>query len=550
MSEYLKKLNEDFMSKGFNDWYLDDLCNSQKNYNDEIYTIFLKYNDFLYDCASVRVEEEDVNVILSIRKTSDNILIKCFENYLIASCEKTHNKSTLVNNCLELIDLFFENIRNIDGGLPVFNLSIVLKWTIQRFPSDKMVISKKLFDYLYNGNDETIMYFSTLDYILRDEKLVNIFTTEQYVDFYDKCFKLEHSQSEFNFYHDFYRDFLDYFLKNINNNKKRYLKDFCDFIMKNIDLMENHMKQIELQKVRRYMDSLRVYSDKDYMLIDNELEKVNKAVLSELQCHTITLTEEQQKQIQDAIAKSYEGFKSLNNEQRLIKLFFNTKPLSLKNLTKLFENSKKGLISFFGESILDSDGRVINFDVLTRDNEFSLKSTQNIGDFVEIYMNLIFTPFIKTFSQDDKSKIFINGILTNNKLVDPSKADFIESLFSNFLEGDYRNSVFDIVEELEDSLRFYFKKEGLNIIKTNESGQFIDINYVFNNNKNNSFRDKLLETIDEDFYFTLKWFLTDEYGFNLRNKIAHRINSKDLYKTTFAIYAVIQILRLYWGFQN
>lgn len=319
--------------------------------------------------------------------------------------------------------------------------------------------------------------------------------------------------------------------------------------MKNIDFMENHVKQIELQKVRRYMDSLKVYSDKDYLLIDNELEKANKAVLSELKSLTITLTEEKQKQIQDAITKSYEVFKSLNNEQRLIELFLKMKTLSLQDLTKQYENSKKGLISFFGESILDSDGRVINFDNLAKDNEFSLKSTQNISIFVERYMNQIFTPFIKTFSQDDKSKIFINEILANNKLVNPSKADYIESLFSYFLESDYRNSVFDIVEELEDSLRFYFKKEGLNIIKTNESGQFIDINYVFNNKENNSFRDKLLETIDEDYYFTLKWFLTDEYGFNLRNKIAHRINSKDLYKTTFAIYAVIQILRLYWGFQ-
>lgn len=56
--------------------------------------------------------------------------------------------------------------------------------------------------------------------------------------------------------------------------------------------------------------------------------------------------------------------------------------------------------------------------------------------------------------------------------------------------------------------------------------------------------------MDEDNYFTFKWLLCDNYGFGLRNKIAHRINSNDLYKSVFSIYSAISILRLYWFMQN
>ena len=240
----------------------------------------------------------------------------------------------------------------------------------------------------------------------------------------------------------------------------------------------------------------------------------------------------------------------MSSSNKIFKLLFETFPLSLEELRENYEDSKKGLSALFKENILDQDGRVINFNELSDEQNFSLKVTQNIGLRVDIYFDLIFNPFFNTFKMDDEAKKTIRDIFSNNKLVDQSRAQLLSDLFISFFEGDYKNSIFDIILELEESVRHYLKQCGLNIMKRDGSGDYIGLNNIFNDNKKNSFRDELLKIIDEDYYFTLKWFLTDEYGFDIRDKISHRLKSVDLYKTKFAIYISLHIFRLYWGFQK
>ena len=73
---------------------------------------------------------------------------------------------------------------------------------------------------------------------------------------------------------------------------------------------------------------------------------------------------------------------------------------------------------------------------------------------------------------------------------------------------------------------------------------------IFNYDETNKFRDKLLETIDEDYYFTLTWLLTDEYGMNYRGNNFHGLSNVNISKTTNAIYTALLIIRLYLGFSN
>ena len=115
---------------------------------------------------------------------------------------------------------------------------------------------------------------------------------------------------------------------------------------------------------------------------------------------------------------------------------------------------------------------------------------------------------------------------------------------------EFINSSYDIVQELEESFRYYFKNKGLNILKKNGTRDYIGLSQIFNDDETNNYRECLLEIIDEDFYFTLKWFLVDNYGFGLRNKTSHRFNSNRLYEHPYSIYIIIHILRLYWGFQK
>lgn len=385
---------------------------------------------------------------------------------------------------------------------------------------------------------------------MRDKELNTIFANHQYAEIINKFFKTKVDKNDIYFYIDTYNDFLKYFKE---NDKKFYfilLKKYCDFILLNLVNIDDNLKQTELQIVRQYMDVLKEYDDKDYRIIDSELERINKEQLSKLKHRSIPLTDDQIQMVKKQIENNTKTFDSLSNSNKIVKLLFETIPLSLEELKKNYEDSKKGLSALFKESILDQDGRVINFNELTNEQDFSLKITQNIGLRVDIYFDLIFNPFFNTFKMDDEAKKTIIDIFANNKLVDESRKQLLSDLYISFFNGDYKNSIFDIILELEESFRYFLKQCGMNIMKRDGSGNYIGLNNIFNDNNKNSFRDELLKVIDDDYYFTLKWFLTDEYGFDIRDKISHRLKSVNLYKTKFAIYITLHIFRIYWGFQK
>jgi len=167
-----------------------------------------------------------------------------------------------------------------------------------------------------------------------------------------------------------------------------------------------------------------------------------------------------------------------------------------------------------------------------------------------LYFNLLISPFFEIYKNDDDTKNFINAILSNNRLVSKDYLDNTSELIALFFEKDFKSSVFDLVQNLEALLRYFFKNEGYNIKKRNSSGDYIGLSDIFSLKDKCDYRDKLLETITEDYYFTLRWLLVDEYGYQLRHKIAHRYAKKDEYNNIFAIYAVILIIKLIFGFSN
>lgn len=551
MSTYLDEINEKMNLEQYNDWYIDNIFFGARSdfSHDSFISILKKYSIITYSYKNIKVEPDDAQTIFENYNASYNVLIRSVLDYLLSNSSLRSN-SNLVSDCKEYSILYFENIKRINGGLPAHNLSLILKWTLYKHPSEKKDINDILFSNIILGKEDTLRYFSLSDYLLRDKELRNLFTKQQYVEIINKFYKTVVDMKETYFYIDTYNDFLKYFKENDKKEYQKLLKKYCNFIFANLANIDDHLKQTELQKVRQYMDDLKEYDDKDYQIIDCELERVNKEQLSKLEHHSISLPDDQFQQIKKQIEANTKMYESLSNSNKLYKLLFETFPLSLEELQKNYEDSKKGLSALFKENILDQDGKVINFNELTEEQNFSLKSTQNIGLRIDIYFDLIFNPFFNTFKMDNETENTIKNIISNNRLVESSREQFLSDLFISFFSGDYKNSIFDIVLELEESIRHYLKQCGMNIMKRDGSGDYIGLNNIFNDNIKNSFRDELLKVIDEDYYFTFKWFLTDEYGFDIRDKISHRFKSVNLYNTKFAIYITIHIFRLYWGFQK
>lgn len=549
MGEYLISKNKEYKTKSFNDLYIDDLLWADKEFNDSIENIILKYHISTNIENHFEITDEELITVESEINDENHILIRIFLQYLIASSSK-YLEGNLFEEFKNFIELYFQNIESVDGGLPIHNLVTIIKWTLHKFPRYKKEIRHILFTYTINGNNGVIQYFLLTDYIIKDSKLVNIFTPKQYEEIYEKYFVTTTDDKHIYLYLEIYKNYLKY-IKDYNKLiKKDFLKKYCDFVIKNIELIDSHTKQILLQKIRDYMDEWNIYGDSDYYIIDSSLEKANKESLKSMQSVEINLSEEFVKEMEEKINFFKKIYLKLDCNERIQKLLSELSPINIIETKKYIEESKGAFASAFKEHIVDSDGKVINYNDLDETQMLSLKANEYINIMMRLYFACIIRPFYSSPINEDEVKKSIYNILTNSKLVSSDRIDSLLDSFVALLKQDFKASIYDIVEEFEESLRYYFKNEKMNIYKRNAKRDLIGLSNIFNDHKINTYRDRLYETIDENYYFTLKWFLVDNYGFGLKNKISHRYKAKDLYNTTYAIYSAFQILRFYWGFQN
>lgn len=547
MDEFLLKMNEHFNNKNYDKWYIDDLFWNLENINSPIANLIKNHFDKKKD--SLKISDEDAQLIIKNYNIEFHILIKSILDYMLA-CSKYHNVSNLEKDAFELIDLYFDNIKIINGGLPIHNLSMVLKLTIKKFPTSKKKIRLVLFEKLINGDINVLRYISFVDYFIRDDDLKLIFTIDDYEKLYNYYFVTKSDEKNISFYLDVYERYLDYLTNTDKSRRKTFLKKYCDFVIENVQIIDIHYKHKLLPLIRDYMDELKLYSDESYNIIDSNIEIASNEMLNNLQSFTVSLPEDENKKLSDFQKKQYEKFITMSNADKVDELFAYLTPFDIKKIKKNINASNSELHNLFSDLYLDEKGKPINYKKLNENQMFSLKAKQQIDIFINFQFYLLIDSFFKTFKIDDFSKEHINSFLVNNELVSDEQIEDLSYWFIEFFKTNFRDSVYDIIEEFEASLRYYFENQKMNIFKRNGTGDLIGLSTIFNDNKNNPYRDKLYEVIDEDFYFTLKWLLVDEYGLQLRHKITHRFKSKQLYQKTDTIFAVLQIIRFYMGYQN
>lgn len=550
MNQFLKKINDKLNAEPLNEWRYDDLFWIYNDLENPICEIIRKYFITSNIPTSFSLADDELELIIEESHYDYNILIKSLLDYLIA-CSSKHNASNLVEDCLKVLELYFEYVEDDDRGLSINLIERILKWTIKKFPKNKENITNLILNKILNDSHSALNCLFFVDYFIRDKELCNILSYDDYEKIYDKYFIDKTDEEHVHLYLRFYDTYLTYIKENNKKSKKPFMKKYCDFVINNIDLIPNREKQIVLQKTRDYMDELKEEdSDEEYSLIDEHLEIANKEALQSLHSFTVELPKEQVELINQKIKEQRENFKKLSNAEKIDYLLFFANPLNVLKIKELLKKTSSSLAELFQQNYLDEKGNVLNYKNLTEQELFSIKATQSIGIQIGLFFDFYVNPFFLTFELDEEATKNINSIFENNKLVTCDRIEELQNLFIDFFKQNFKYSIYSIVEELEESLRFYFKNEKMNIYKRNGKRDLIGLSDIFNNKEKNSYRDKICEIIDEDFYFTLKWLLVDDYGFALRHKIAHRINSQNLYKYQFSIYAAIQILRLYWGFQK
>ena len=543
MSAFLTSKDLEFKQSNFSDVNIESLFWSKNEQTDKIRNIINKYHNVIYD--NFTIENDELLIVKEELPNNYHVLIEIFLQYLVASSNEK-DSSSLVECCKRYIEEYFQNIEKNNRGVATHNLSIVLIWTFSRFPRYKKEISEDIYNRIMNDKEATVNFFSLAFYFMRNKTLSNIFNIKQYENIYSKYFVKETDSIHIYLYLNYYKKYLEY-LCDHKQSKKEFAKKYCYFVIKNIDLIDNYTKQILLQEILDLMNELKCFTDEEYSIINEHLDMANKAAKDALKFHSIPIPKDQIDDIEKFVKQQELIFKSLNNADKILKLMNDLEPISKYAIQEVIEQGENSITSIFQERILDSDGMIINYKELSKEQMFSLKSHYYIKCIIQMIFIGIINPFFRNFIFDDNVINFIKSIFSNNQLVSSDRSEVLSDSFIEFFKQNFKGSVYDIVEEIEESLRYYFKNEKMNIYKMNRKRDLVGLSNMLDNNS--AFASKLLEIIDDDFFYTLRWFLVDDYGYGLRNMIAHRYNSKDSYRTQYSIYISLLILKLYMGFK-
>lgn len=540
--EISKKL--EFMD--YNSIYIDDIFNENEIVDDlNLKRIIDKYACVLWENKRIEVDKSDAEYLLSIFDSNYHVLIKVYLCALISSCFHTIKNSDYMSVCEEFMDWYFSNIDKMKSGLPWHNFKFTLNWAFLLFPKQRMSLTQRCIDEI-------------LKHKYNEQSLNTLAVCAEWECFYDVIEKTDY---------DLFVDFIingnwnvnvEFIYRILNSlliiykekTKKQIKKLICDYVLNNIYKFNNHFLHEHLKLIREYMGEFD-YNDCDYNKLDQELERVNSLILSQLKEVNIDLSHKQVESFEKNIKNMEIFYGSKNNYDKIIVLLSNMTPISKLEIKKNIENDKKSLFGMVSRHILDKDGGLINYKKLNEEEKFSLFGGSHINLNIIIKIYLYYGPFIKHFTLDEETSAKIDMLFQTNLLLDNNDKDYnhFVKIVKEFMKQNYEYSFDKLIIQLERSLRYFFKNLGYNVMKKGKN-EFLGLSAFFNNNKQNRFRDELLKVIDEDYYFTLSWLLTDDYGMNYRGNNMHGLSDLEISKTHNAIYASIMIIRFYLGFMD
>lgn len=546
---YINELKETFESaKTFCPSIKDIFRVATKCSNDDLCKLIIKHHSVFYGLENKKIEFTEAEQIINPLSIFNNILIKAYCGYIQAS-SSLYAKSELPNICIEYIEFYFKNLNAIDFSCGIDNLFTILRWTVFRFPQYKSKISSIFYDLLMTGEKDNIFFLKTLNYVVAEERVFSFLSEYQYEKIYEKFLENQYGGDE--------RIKLYFYLLNSLANIKRFKtnfakkikKDLCDYTLKNIEYISNdrHLAYMLFQ-IRDYMKLDESYNSKTRHTIEVGIEKFGKNIKANMQSTSIKLPDNICNSILLKKAENEEKISMMSNEERIVFLLSNLYPVPMSEIEAII-NQKGHFDAYANEIYINDFGDVFDYKYSPDRAKNSIESGPYISFFTHMYISVLYAPFIQHFEMDDKVRRTIKAIVSGSKLARPQKVEKIVAAFCSFFEKSYENSIMNIVFELEDSLRFYFENKGFSIRKI-KSDDMIGLSDILNYKPKNEYRDELYATIDENFYHNLVWFLVDKYGFGLRNKIAHSYENEKIEQTYYAIFIALQVLILYWGFND
>lgn len=300
-----------------------------------------------------------------------------------------------------------------------------------------------------------------------------------------------------------------------------------------------------LPQIRDLMDELKCYGEESRAKLNAELSRVGLFLKSGLKESVVELPEEVQNSLNTAKAFFDSLFDCDDSVLQLNRFFDMLLPFEWAKLERGIKEEHIDFLDLFKIEMLDDNGNVINYKTVGDNENLSIEVHDRFSFAFSLLFSLKWRSFSSHFKYDNLCREYVEKAIEGSSVVNDTEKPKILKYIHRFLEGNLESSIYQIILTLEGQLRYLIRKENLPVYKQNSSGDYIDLNYVLNGDDKNRYRDLLLRYISKDYYRTLCWLLTNKYGFNLRNKLAHDLCSDEISGDPITIFAVVLIIKFY-----
>ena len=277
--------------------------------------------------------------------------------------------------------------------------------------------------------------------------------------------------------------------------------------------MVSHFTQQAIEAYRRAGNSEEKVAELKRKLIEYQTKAVTE--LKSISSEGIDISSFVEKSVENVSGKSF--FEALS----ILALSFN--PPEVHNLRTQVESHRKEftLLSLIPTSLLDSKGKVIAQKESEGEEAILSDMFQHANRSRGIYVQAIIEPArIQILSEHrTRTKDFLD-FLENHSFIPQGRELIIARGLQAGFYGDFLTAVHFLIPQLEESIRYILIQLGNVPSSLNNKG--IQSEYSLNETlKKEEFTSQLNKVFGEDLIFDLRGLLTEKFGSNLRNDMAH-----------------------------
>lgn len=359
-----------------------------------------------------------------------------------------------------------------------------------------------------------------------------------------------------------------YFAKFLQSIEKSLLKEFIPYIIEvlnnNTDIGKIHIEVTEIiinyyksindegnieQWKMAYCSYCEIYAERTsphgYYYLEKAIKKLDDGKHLEKINELRFLIDEQQRKMYDAMPMQSVPFdkkiiNSLEKERKRIVELLKKLPngtvqllwflkecgaLALKEIEKDRERRKSSLVDLANHIVFDEDKTILYESSKATPGE---KEEYEIGRAYQLHYSIqhgiLLRPFLDNLKMDEEFKSTLMEVCGHNLFIPKSRGKIVYEILLDGLNRNIRRATFGLISQFEYGLREYLKihKKQYPTIKKGGETYNIDLNNILvNKEKNQVFRQHIVEILGEDLTQELEFLTCRPLASNLRNRNYH-----------------------------